>query len=153
VKIRVKINADRATAEFKQARRDVNRYTREGLKDAGRIAVLPAVKRTSPGVVRPVLTVGATTRRGYITTQGDKTKDRITGLLNFGGIVRTVIEPKNKLALTIGNTGLVRANVTKPRRYKGKHFIERGLDQSRPEMERILLPTVMKSFDGLPHKP
>ena len=153
MRIKVRVDSEKTSDEFKGARKDINRRTREGLVDAGKKAILPHVRAGAPGVVRNALTTRATSRRGYVTVQGRRLDDRIAGLLNFGGTVRTPIEPTKKSALTIGDTGEVRASVTRPRFYRGEHFIEKGIERGVPEMERIMLPTMMRIFDGLPHTP
>ena len=118
----------------------LNRRVKEGLTEAGQRAVLPKVRVLSTSVSLPFITVKATSRRLFITTRGSKLGDRITGLLNFGGTVTTPIRPKDKQALTVA-PGVIRAAVTGPRKYRGKHFMEKARDQSLPEVERIMMPS------------
>ena len=153
MQIRVKIDAERVSAEFKQASRDIRQRTKAGLLEGAKRAALPRVRAGAPSIVDPVLTARATTKSAYITTQGRKVQDRITGLLNFGGTVTTKIAPKKKQALALRGLGVVVAAVDTPRRYRGSHFIEKGVDAARPEIERTTLVEVMKAFDGLQHSP
>lgn len=153
LRIRVKIDADRTTKEFKDASRDIRKRAKTGLAKAAKRVVLPAIRRFAPGVVDSFLTVKATSTRAFITTEGPKIGDRITGLLNFGGTVTTKVEPKRKLAVALRGTDVVVAAVTKPRKYTGKHFIEKGVAQTRDKVQREALPEIMKAFDGLEHRP
>jgi hypothetical protein len=153
VRIKVRVDASKADAVFKQARKEVNSRTKVGLIEGGHAAILPRVLVGAPAPFRTFLTVKATSRRAYVTTQGPARNDRALGLLNFGGTVRAKIVPDKKQALALRGTGVVVANVTTPRKYHGKHFIERGIESGLPELERIMLPTLMKSFDGLDHTP
>jgi hypothetical protein len=160
--IRVRIDAGKATQEFKDARRDIRKKTREGLIEAGRRVVLPSVQQEAPSVVRDTLTVGSASTRAYITTRGPKTKDRIAGLLQYGGIVREPIRPKQEGgALSFIGTRqfsgqrIITGEVTGPRRYFGPYrgYVDRGIAKAIPEWERVMLPTVMDAFDGLEHTP
>jgi hypothetical protein len=151
---RVRINAAKTSAEFKAARKLIRAKVSQGIKAAGQRAMLPPVKRAAPAVVSVYLTTKARASSGYVTTLGPKMGDRITGLLNFGGLVSTKIVPKHKQALHIRGTNVVVASVgngqrAKGRRYTGKKFIERGLAEGYPEFERTVTGSVMSAFGEL----
>jgi hypothetical protein len=153
-KFRVRVDAERTSAEFKLARKLVRSKAKQGLKEAGQRSLLPPVKRAAPAVVSPYLTTKATARSGYVTTLGPKMKDRIAGLLNFGGLVSTKIVPKKKEALHIRGTNVVVASVgngqrARGRKYKGEHFIEHGVTAGYPDFERRVTSTVMSAFGEL----
>lgn len=148
MEIRIRVE-DLASREFTAARRGLNAKVKEGLNAAGR-AVLPTVRRLAPHVIQSSLITKATTKRMYVTTQGSKVNDRTTGLLNFGGIVTTAIAPKTEKAIAWGGpSGVVVSQVTTPRHYKGKHFIETGIAERMPAVEDAMESSVMEAFFGL----
>jgi hypothetical protein len=149
----VRIDSARVEHDFKAAQREIKRKAAEGIKEAGQREMLPPVKRRAPAVIAHSLTTKATSTRGYVTTLGSRKADRITGLLNFGGTVKAPIKPKKKQALMIGKTGEFRAVVTKPRHYRGKHFIERGLEEGFSGFEQRVLVSIMGAFGSLDHSP
>lgn len=153
MELRARVEGLQTVEQLKEARRQITTKTREGLREAGQRAILPPVRRRAPAVISPNMRTGATSRAGYVTTLGSRTQDRIAGLLNFGGLVTTQIFPKRKQALTVGRTGIIRASVTRPRHYIGKRFIERGMEEGLPELERITLQKLMESYEGLSHTP
>lgn len=150
----VRIDAEKTSAEFKVARKLIRAKAAQGIKEAGQRAMLPPVKRAAPAVVSVYLTTKSRATSGYVTTLGPKMGDRITGLLNFGGLVSTKIVPKRKQALHIRGTNVVVASVgngqrIRGRRYKGKAFIERGLREGYPLFERTVTGKVMEAFGEL----
>ena len=149
----IRVEDHQTLGSLKAARRDLNKRLKEGLKVAGTAAVLPRARRGAPRVIALNLKAGATVRGGFITTQGPRVQDKITGLLNFGGRVTTEIVPTDKQAIKIGNTGEIRANVKGPRTYRGKHFLERDVEASLPDIEEKTLPSIMRAFDGIEHTP
>lgn len=152
----VRIDAEKTSAEFKIARKLIRAKAAQGIKEAGQRAMLPPVKRAAPAVVSAYLTTKArpASGTGYVTTLGPKLYDRITGLLNFGGLVSTKIVPKSKHALHIRGTNILVAQVgngqrARGRKYKGKAFIERGLREGYPIFERTVTDKVMEAFGEL----
>lgn len=145
---RTRVDDERVRAQLSQARKEAGRRVKAGLQAGADGAVLPKVLRHAPSVVRPYLTVKATLRGIYITTKGKKVGDKITGLLNFGGTVRSDITPRKRKALVIG-PGIIRAAVTDDRTYAGKFFLERSRDEALPGVEDDLLRHVMPAFGEL----
>ena len=149
MQISIRVDADPTSAQFKAVRRQLNARLRAGMAKGAERAAMPSIRRLAPSVVQPYLTVRAAATKGaYITTRGPIQGDRITGLLNYGGIVRTPIRPQEAEALAIPGIGL-RAAVTKPRVYRGKAFIERGLLAAKGGLEEAVLEEVMDSFGDL----
>lgn len=149
--VTAKVDAARTEAAFKAARREINAQVRDGLRRAAQTAVLPRVKILAPSVVRENLVARATSRRAYITVAGPREKDRIAGLLNYGGIVRTPIRPKKGRAISFapgGGPRIARAGVNTPRHYTGKHFIEAGVTASVGRIEDVMLAQILDAFDG-----
>lgn len=150
----VRFDGNGAPEVLRAAKREVKARTKEGMVAAAEAAVLPRVRASSPSIIRDALTVKGVTKGPKVTTQGPRRFDRITGLLNFGGIVRSTIAPvraDGHQALTIA-PGVIRARVKHARHYTGKHFIERGVEEGLPEMESAVLDAVLESFNGLPHR-
>ena len=133
----VRVDDRRVRRGLTQAQRDARKRAAGAMQRVTERRVLPRIKRIAPGVVAAAITAKANRKGAFITTQGPRVKDRITGLLNWGGTVRTFIRPKRKKALRIG-PNVVRAAVYTKRRYRGKKFIERGLPNSPGEVEDFM---------------
>lgn len=153
--------ADRTSDAFKQARRDVYRRARAGIKRAGERAILPGARRgTAAGspIDAGQVVVKTTGSYGYLTCRTVKA-GRVVGLLNFGGTLTDPIIPRGrrlksgrgKKAIAFG--GIVVSQVTTARKYDGKHFLERARDAGFPVYERVLLEEVMRAFDPVEHAP
>lgn len=142
---------------LRAARRKVRKQAKKGVEQAGQREVLPRVRALTageyPSGVLTALTVKARGQTAFLTTRGARKWDRIAGLLNFGGVVSVQIRPVKKQALTVGDTGEIRASVSAPREYSGKHRFEEGVAASLSQFEETLLYYVMQAFDGLPHSP
>jgi hypothetical protein len=153
MKIRVRMEDFGTKEELKAGRKLMRAKVKEGLKEAGQRAVLPAAKRGAPAIVAQALTTKAVAKGAFLTTIGPRKWDRITGLLNFGGSPRDVIRPKEKQALHIRGTSVVVASIGaegRPRaRYKGKHFLEAAIKGAQPAFEEITLPKVLEAFGTL----
>lgn len=152
MKVRVRIDAERAEAVFKVAKREASKNVREGLTEGAERQALPKVRSRAPSVTQPYLTVKATQRGPYLTTRGRRIGDRITGLLNYGGTVTAPIAPREAKALSTpyGPKSLVRrgsGGIGKPAVYKPKLFIEQGVNEAMPGLEEELLDAVVDSFE------
>jgi len=148
--IKVKIDAARGTAEFREARREINARTKAGLRIAGEREALPVVRVLAPmrtGRLRSSLVVRATTRNAFLTTNLRGKKGRYVGLQEFGGVVRTPIKPKKAKALHFG--GRFAAKVTTPRKYRGHHFMELGIRRAQPRIQKAIVEEVTRAFDGI----
>lgn len=113
---------------LRRSRRDIYQDVKKVAQGIAEETVLPTTKRLAPSVVRANLVVRSTTRGAYLSTNARGVKRKITGLLNFGGVVRTVIVPTNRKALYFGGRWVAR--VDGPRRYKAQSFMERSVDQN-----------------------
>lgn len=151
VQVSVKIEDARALAQMKAARRDLNGKMRAALKLAGEKVALPSARRRVgykvEGVpVATTLVVKSTSRSAYLTTSLRGKKGRAVGLLEFGGTVRTAIEPKNAKALTIGTGGVIRANVTRPRVYRGLGSIQEAVHSQRARIDDTIRDEILEVF-------
>lgn len=149
----VKIDALTATNEFKAARKDLNRRTKDGFRAAGEKVALPSAKRNAAGLkvagrsVAGSLIVRPTARTAYLTSNLRGILGRAVGLQEFGGTVRTIIRPKKAKALRI-NGGFA-ASVTTPRHYKGKHFLSDSVTHNRPRIAEAVKREILKAYEGL----
>lgn len=137
------------------AKREVKQRMKVGMVDAAESAVLPEVRDLTPTIVKEAVTVKGAVKGPKITTQGPRKLDNILGLLNFGGNVVSPIKPvqgEGHQALSVA-PGVVRARVETPRHYKGKGFIERGIELGLPNFKAAVMEAVMQSFNGIPHEP
>ena len=153
IKVTATIDADEATDAFKRARRDIYRRTKHGLKAAGEKSILPRARRavtSETPVAASQIIVKTTSRDGYITARTVK-EGRKVGLLNFGGVVKAPIEPKDKKAIAFA--GVVVSQVNRARRYHGEHFLDRARDEGLDEFGAALLPEIMLAFEPLEHSP
>lgn len=143
------IDAHRATDEFKAARRDLNRRTRDGLKTAGENVALPEAKRRAPhktGRLRSRLVVKATSRRAYLTTSLRGKAGRYVGLLEFGGTVKGAIKPTRAKALSTpwGPRGAVYGDRT----YRPRAFMRGAVLAKQTQIAYAIRDEVIKAFDG-----
>jgi hypothetical protein len=148
MRLDVKIEDTAVQLALKAARRDLAQSVKQGLLHGAQRA-LPQVKVTAPTVVGQHLAAKATTRDAYITTVGPTVYDRIAGLLEWGGDVKTPLAPKKAQALKIGDTGEIRATVTGTRTYSAQQRIYRGISASLPVAEAVAREEVVKAFGGL----
>jgi hypothetical protein len=154
VQVAVKIDADRVSREFAEARRDINRRTKDGLVRAGEKVALPAARlnagnlRVEGRSVAGSLKVSSTTRTAYLQSAMRGRLNRAVGLLEHGGTVRTPIRPKR--AQAIKTPWGPRAQVTGPRTYHGKHFLADAVSKNHGRIEEAIRDEVVKAFDGLP---
>jgi hypothetical protein len=111
VRVQVKVDATKATEEFQRARRDVDKRLRIGLRTAGEKVALPEARRRAPvktGRLRSSLTVKSRARDAVLTTSLTGKRARYVGLLEYGGTVRTTIEPKRKQAVVVNGQPVAR---------------------------------------------
>jgi hypothetical protein len=158
VQVTAQIHSEKASFQFKEARREINRRMRDALKEAGEEVALPAARvgasRFSVGgtPVAGTLVVRSTSRGAYITTRLRGRLARAVGLLEYGGTVRTPLTPKDggRGHFPVGG-GEFRATVTGPRTYEPRLFMtgavktregriatsvrDRLLDAFRPEFD------------------
>lgn len=145
----VTVDSAAVKQELKQARRIANKNVRDGIKRAIEEAVVPEAKRRAPGFVRMNIGAGSQRGSGYLTFVGKGRLRKAGGLMNFGGTRKDVIRPKNGEAVLTPMGP--RAEVSGPRKYKGKFFLQKGRDAGLPRFESIVMDYVMEAFDGLPH--
>lgn len=165
VRVQAKVSADKASPVFKQARKDVRERTKMALLAAGEDVALPAAKRGAShlkveGVpVNSTLVVRARPTSAYLTTTLRGRRGRAVGLLEFGGTVGTKVEPKRSRRGKGGHAPAVftpfgpRANVTRPRHYKGQFFLTHSVERNEGRIDERILKELMHLFDGLEHTP
>ena len=113
---------------------------RDGLRGVADRVAVPKVRRLAPGSLAGTIHGHATTRSAFV-----QTRDPRAGLLNFGGTRRDVLKPtggRKALRLPWG----FRAKVKTPRRYKGQHFMERGVQASIGDAIPLLEDAVFDAF-------
>lgn len=154
VRVRITIDADKTSAEFKEARRDINRARREATKRAGEKVALPAAKRLARNLkVEGRSTAGSLIVKGrandaiLTTNMTVRRMHRAVGLQEVGGTVTAPILPRKAQALTVG-TGFA-AHVRTPRRHKPHLFMTRAVEQNRAGIETAMTVELMRVFDGL----
>jgi acyl dehydratase len=149
VRVDVHVDASKATEEFQHARRDADKRLRIGLRTAGEKVALPEARRRAPhksGRLRSSLVVKSRARDAVLTTSLTGKKARYIGLMEYGGTVRTTIEPKRKKAIVINGQPVAR--VTEPRTYRARHFLSGAVDAKHREIDQALLDETLKAFDG-----
>ena len=145
IKIEVKIDADRATAEFKEARKEITRR-RRAAHQAAADTVVPEARRRTPSFASRHIVATATARSGFVTTRGlSRRYQRALGLLEFGGVVNVDIRPKDAEALKTPYGP--RAAVRNPRKYGAKRMITGAVMSRRDQIDRAILEEHMKAFD------
>lgn len=202
MRVRVRIDAERTTKEFKDARRNLGKQTRMGVREAGQKAILPHVRRRAPSKFRNNIIVESSTgARGFVTTRGSAqqlgrvfksgrartsrlragTVDRTIGAINFGALgVGGWIRPmgagydhssdptafgdqkmtfsKGRAVMTpwgpkswVRRDGRLYADGSRSERqsYRGKHFIEKGIDEGLPDFKRIVLTHILSEFNEM----
>lgn len=154
--VRVRVDDAAAREALKEVRRDANRAMRDGLVDAAETTVLPKARAFAPrktGKLAASLVVRRSGSRVYLTTGLNGKEARRVGLLEFGGTVRSEIRPKRKrsrrgrgrpAALAFG--GRFVSRVTTPRRYRGRHFMTRGVEAGLPGFTRQAAKSVLVAF-------
>lgn len=157
VHVGVKVDAAKATAEFKQARREINTRLKAAMEKAGKRVVLPEAKRRTAGLrvegvsVSSALVIRARSTTAFLTTSLRGKKARAVGLMEYGGTVHTPVLPKKKKAVLVN--GMPIAAMTTPRHYRGRHMLAFSVEAKLPQTERVILEEVMRAFDGLEHHP
>lgn len=144
LEISVQVDAHKAEADFKEARKEIGNRVKLGLKTAGETVALPAVRAHAPvktGKLRESLYVRAS-RTGAVIT--NRRSVPYVGLQEFGGTVRKWITPKHKKALYIN--GHFVTTVRTPRTYKAKSFIVTALDENRTQIEEAVADEILKAF-------
>lgn len=146
LKIDVQIHAERASEEFKAARREINRTRKEALLRAAEVA-MPEVRRRTPRFAVNHLVIKPTTKTAFITTRGlPRPLSRALGLLEFGGKVTVKVKPKQAAALRTPQGP--RGAVNNPRSYKARHFLTGAIESQRDQIDAAILEETMKAFQG-----
>lgn len=145
LRIAVKIDHERTSAEFKQIRRNVRETAGDAAMAAANRVALPDAKRHAPGFIRSTLIAKRRGASAVLTTALPGKKARVVGLLEWGGTVRTRILPRNGQAILTPQGP--RAAVNAPRDYKGKHFLYGSIVRRRREIDAAILEETLKAFD------
>lgn len=151
---------DRTEAQFAQARREIYRKTRTGMKRAGERTILPAARRGTSAhtpVASTQVVVKTTGSYAYLTV-ATKKAGRIVGYLNFGGRLDPVKPRKGRRgqgghAPAVSFGGVVVAQTLRKRRHRGSHFLEEARDRHLDEFGERMLVDLMAAFDPLDHTP
>jgi hypothetical protein len=119
-----------------EVRRAIPQDVKKTTGAAAERITLPAVKRAAPHLVRATMTTKSTTRGAYVTTKARGKNRAIVALTNWGGTIKAPIKPRRRKALKFGTAGGGHTgyamSVTKPRRIKGTHWIDREVRLTLP---------------------
>lgn len=120
-------------AALREARRELNKVTRGTFADVVQRRVVPTANALAPSPARGTMVARATTRSAYLTTNARGQRRRMIGYLNFGGQIRTALRPKRARALSWEGPGgrVYTMRVRTPRRFAGKHWMERAAQLHR----------------------
>jgi formamidopyrimidine-DNA glycosylase len=115
-------------AALREARRELNKVKRDTLADVVARRVVPTANMMAPSPAKGTMVGRATTRGAYLTTTARGQRRRMVGYLNFGGQIRTALRPKRAQALSWEGPGgrVYTMRVRTPRRFGGKHWMERA---------------------------
>lgn len=150
----VKIDAERATAEFREARREFNARLKDALRIAGEKVVLPVAKRRAAGLrvegtpIASTLVVRSRSRYAILQSTLRGKKNRAAGLLEFGGTVRTPIRPRNAGAIFWPGAAHPVAVVEGSRTVKGRLYLVGAVQQSESRIDDAIRDEMLKAFDG-----
>lgn len=134
--IKVDAKVDGTVAALKASQREMNQDFKRALLDAAEMVALPAARTGAPRAIRSTLVAKATTRRVYVTTLArDDQRRAIFALTEFGGVIKAPVVPVQAKALRYGN-GRFSAATRGPRRYRGKHRMERAIQARFGVFER-----------------
>lgn len=123
---------------LRDTRRALNQDVKRVLERAALAHALPAARRNAPAFLRGIIAVKPTTRTVMLTVTGPRLGrlQRAAGLLEFGGVVRVPLRPKNAKALKFN--GRYAARVQGVRRYAPKGFLQAAAIEARPAIMRDL---------------
>lgn len=156
IQVRATIDDALTKDALRNARREYRGVVSRVMRETAERTTLPRA-RAPLGRWAGDLIVKSSARQAYLTGRTAKA-GRIIGLLDFGGVVRSTITPKGK-GKRKGHKGLkmpdgkVRANVTTPRVYRGRRYLEAAVAGTIEAYERELLTGLLHSFDPLEHSP
>lgn len=140
---RVTIDDGAVLAALRDARREIGQDVRRELLEVAERVALPIVRGHVPGRWGRSVIVKASTRNAFLTTSLRGMQRRTFGMLNFGGISRSPIRPRRAKALAVG-PGIIRASVTRPRKYAARHWIEKGAQAARGRFQAEMAERVEK---------
>ncbi len=127
--IEITVDDAAVTRGLKETRRDLNKWVKTRLTEAGERHTLPVAKSLAPSIVRDDIIVKADTRSAYLTTRARGDMRAVFALTEFGGTIKTPIRPVHAKALRLANGRFV-ARVVKPRVIKGKGYNARAAQQT-----------------------
>lgn len=144
--VKIRIDADRATDEFKEARRNLRRRTGDAVQRAGEQVALPAA-RVLAGNLKvqgiPTASTIVVKRAGVdavLTTRLRGKLGRAVSLQEMGGTITATIRPANKKALVVNGQPV--AAVYEPRKVTGRFFMT-GAVQSRFRQIQLIVRDVI----------
>lgn len=154
VQVRAAIHSEKASLQFKEARKELNKRMRDALVAAGETYALPAARAASAkykvdGVpVAGTLVIRGTSRGAYLTTRLRGMFARAVGLLEHGGTVNTKIEPKDGGAghFPVGG-GEFRSTITGPRTYQPRLFLSGAVQSRRGRIEEAIVDEMLEAFE------
>jgi hypothetical protein len=152
--VKVKIDADRASAEFREARREFNARLKDALRIAGERVVLPVAKRRAAGLnvegtpIASTLVVRSRSKYAILQSTLRGKKNRAAGLLEFGGTISTPIRPRNAGAIYFPGAAHPVAVVEGSRTIKGRLYLVGAVQQSERKIDDAIRDEMLNAFDG-----
>jgi hypothetical protein len=153
VQVRAQIHAEKASLQFKRARKELNGRMRTALLEAGETEALPAARiaasryKISGVPIDSTLVIRATSRGAYLTTRLRGMFARAVGLLEYGGTVSTPLVPKGGGSghFPIGG-GEFRSTITGPRTYQPRLFLSGAVQSRRRRIELAVRDRLLDAF-------
>lgn len=152
--VKVKIDADKAQAEFREARREFNARLKDALRIAGEKVVLPVAKQRAAGLsvegtpIASTLVVRSRSNHAILQSTLRGKKNRAAGLLEFGGTVKTPIRPKNAGAIFFPGAAHPVAVVEGARTVKGRLYLVGAVNATERRIDDAIRDEMLNAFDG-----
>lgn len=153
---------EKASDEFKAARKDINQRLKIGMRKAGEDVALPYARRAVAGLriagesVPASLTVRASSSRAVITSTLKPRLRRGFGWMEYGGANRGLLKPKSGKAVSTPwgpRAAVYRGNASaggrgKPAVIKGGRRVETAIAKHQPQISDAVLKEVLQVFEG-----
>lgn len=138
---------------MRNARRDAGKRAKAAQQIAAERAIVPEGNRVVPSLARGHVVAKARRSFAFIGTNLPLKRDRIVGMLEFGGVIRGAISPRRKGGALRLKDGSFVARVNKPRKIEAKHMLQGAVQRRFDDYTDALAPELMKAFDDFEHTP
>lgn len=147
-----KVDASEAIQGMRRARREAGKLAKGAQREAAEEAILPEARRRAPTFARSRIAARARRTSAFLATSLPARLDRVVGLLEFGGAIRTPLRPKKRRALRLRDGSFVMA-VNKPRKIEAKRLLQGAVEARFGDYQEALVPKLMRAFDDFEHTP